>query len=305
MNEKYLIIRPKYGLCNQLISISKGIIFSHITKRNLIFIGFQIDYRDENNIVNFNEIIDVDNLQKIINSFDFNINIINDDSIDSIKIKKSSNENISYIKDFIPLLTNSDNKDIKYLDVDNPISADIPEKYNDILKYININIKFTKKYNDVANSIKIHLKLKNYSCIHLRLEDDAINFMKDHNKKIDISIINEIYKKKYINELEYLKNINHNIYICTSLCINDNINNQFYIDIKKKYNLFDKNDFINNQDFGQYREIFGIIDYIIAKDSIYFIGADWSSFSMFIYDHHYHNKIASKLIDIYNTVVSL
>lgn len=305
MNEKYLIIRPKYGLCNQLISISKGIIFSHITNRNLIFIGFQIDYRDENNIVNFNEIIDVDNLQKIINSFDFNVNIINDDTIDSIKIKKSSNENISYIKDFIPLLTNSDNKDVKYLDVDNPISADIPEKYNDILKYININIKFTKKYNDVANSIKIHLKLKNYSCIHLRLEDDAINFMRDHNKKIDFNIINEIYKKKYINELEYLKNINHNIYICTSLCINDNINNQFYIDIKKKYNLFDKNDFINNQDFGQYREIFGIIDYIIAKDSIYFIGADWSSFSMFIYDHHYHNNIATKLVDIYNTVVSL
>ena len=305
MNEKYLIIRPKYGLCNQLISISKGIIFSHITNRNLIFIGFQIDYRDENNIVNFNEIIDIDHLQNVINSFKFNVNIINVNSIDSIKIKKLSNEKISYIKDFIPLLTNSDNKDIKYLDVDNPISADIPEKYNDILKYLNININFTKKYIDIANNIKMQLKLKNYSCIHLRLEDDAINFMKDHNKKIDLNIINEIYKKKYVNELEYLKNINHNIYISTSLCINNNINNQFYIDLKKKYNLLDKNDFVNSQGFGQYREIFGIIDYIIAKDSIYFIGADWSSFSMFIYDHHYYNNIATKLVDIYNTVISL
>ena len=37
MDNKYLIIRPKYGLCNQIYSISKGIIFGIISNRDIIF----------------------------------------------------------------------------------------------------------------------------------------------------------------------------------------------------------------------------------------------------------------------------
>ena len=56
--KKILIIRPKYGLCNQLKSISKGIIFAIISKRDIFFDKFQLDFRDENNSCNFNDIID-------------------------------------------------------------------------------------------------------------------------------------------------------------------------------------------------------------------------------------------------------
>lgn len=304
MSKKYLIIRPKYGLCNQLLSISKGIIFSLITNRDLIFAGFQIDYRDENNICDFDSIIDINHLQNIINILNLDFKIYSNQNVNSEKIKIASNETISYIKNFLPYLFHQDNVNIEYLDVDNPISAEIPDEYQMIFKNININIKFTDKYIELANDIKKILKLNNYICIHLRLEDDAIRFMKENNTKIDESLINEIYKEKYLVELNYLedKKISYNIYICTSLFISNNINNSFYQDIKKKYNLLDKNDFINNEDLGKYREIYGIIDYIIAKDSIYFIGADWSSFSIYINDHHIKNNIASKLINIYQTI---
>ena len=307
MNQKYLIVRPKYGLCNQLLSISKGIILSYITKRNLIFAGFQIDYRDEKNICSFDSIIDINYLQLIVNNLNLNLKISSNENIKSFKIKTLSNENISYIKNFIPLLLMKDNENIQYLDVDNPISADIPDEYQIINKNINVNIKFTDKYIQYANDIKKNLKLNDYICIHLRLEDDAINFMKENNKNINIDAkhINEIYKKKYLDELNYLKNMNNNIYICTSLYINNNINNSFYEEIKKKYNLLDKNNFINKEDLGKYREIFGIIDFIIAKDSLYFIGVDWSSFSIYINEHHISNNTASKLINIYDTIKSL
>jgi hypothetical protein len=42
-NKKFLIIRPKYGLCNQLLSISKGIIFGIISNRDVIYSNFQLD----------------------------------------------------------------------------------------------------------------------------------------------------------------------------------------------------------------------------------------------------------------------
>ena len=303
---KYLIIRPKYGLCNQLLSISKGIIIGEITKRNVIFIGFQIDYRNENNICNFKDIIDIEHLKTIIKESNLNVNIDSKENLECIKIKTDSLEKTSMIKDFIPLLENDENKNEIYLDVDNPVSCNIPYEYETILKYININIKFTHKYIELAYYIKKNLKLENYTCIHLRLEDDSINFMKEQNKYFDFSVINEIYKSKYLNELNYLKslnNINNKIYICTSLLINNNKNNDFYKEIKIKYNLLDKNDFINNNDFDKCREIYAIIDYIIAQDSIYFVGSDWSSFSIFISEYHNFNQKANKLIDIYKTMM--
>ena len=64
--KKFLIIRPKYGLCNQLYSISKGIILGIISNRDIIFNGFQLDYRNAENICNFNEIIDINNLQYLL-----------------------------------------------------------------------------------------------------------------------------------------------------------------------------------------------------------------------------------------------
>jgi hypothetical protein len=304
-NKKFLIIRPKYGLCNQLLSISKGIIFGIISNRDVIYSNFQLDYRHENNVCEFHDIIDIEHLQKILINLGLNIKIYSKSNAGSIKIKNYTQDNISYVKDFITLLINDENNNIDYLDIDNPISADIPSEYEKIYKYININIKFIDKYIKIAELIKNKLKLENYTCIHLRIEDDALNFMQQHNSNLTREQINNLHIKKYNEEFNYLKNINSKIYICSSLLIGNNINNDLYKNLKKKYNLLDKNDFITDKDFNNNREIFGIIDYIIAKDSIYFIGADWSSFSMYINEHHLFYKKAVKLLDIYNNILLL
>lgn len=300
---KYLIIRPKYGLCNQLYSISKGIIYALISSRDIIFSHFQMDYRLENNTCNFEDIIDIDHLQNIINKKNLKIKINSMNNItNSKKIIKSNDEKISDITDFIPLLLNDINSEIEYLDVDNPISATIPFEYKRLENYINIHIKFTDYYINLANNIKNIFHLNNYTCLHLRLENDSLDFIKSFNNELSIEEVNEIYKKKYIEEIEKIYDINKQIYVCTSLGINDNINNNFYEEIKKKYNLIDKNKYIDISN--NYREVYAIIDYIIAKDSSMFIGSDWSSFSIYIYNNHsYYNK-SYKLIDIWTEINS-
>lgn len=303
MEKKKLIIRPRYGLCNQLLAISKGIIFGIICDRDIIFSGFQIDYRDENNLYDFNSIIDIDYLQKLINNQNINIQISSNLDINGTKINVDNEEKISNIKNFLKILLNKENEKYDFLDIENPISSTIPEEYDKLFRYINNNIKFTEKYIQIAENIKNAFNLlPHYVCIHLRLEDDAIKFMTEQNKELDIETINSICKTKYLDELEKIKLYDANIYICTSLEIEDNFNNNFYNELKEKYKIYDKNCFITKEDNKNYRELYGIIDYIIAKDSEYFIGSDWSSFSIYIYDSHLNNSKNAKLIDIYNSI---
>jgi len=308
MTNKYLVITPKYGLCNQLLSISIGIICAIACNRDIIFKGFQLDYRNEQNICNFNEVIDIEHLQSIINGTVYNLKLYSLLEINGVNIKTFTDTDISYIKDFIPLLFHNENSIIEYLDIGNPISTIIPDELYELYKYINLNIKFTDKYINIANSIKNNLKLNTYTCIHLRLEDDSINYMKSISTNYDFNKVNDIYKNKYLVELDYIKNNivdeNHKIYICTSLNIDSNKNNDFYKIIKEKYNLIDKNDIINIfLEKCDCREIYGIIDFIIAKDSIYFIGSDWSSYSIYLYNNHMFNQKSAKLINIWQDLI--
>jgi hypothetical protein len=299
---KYLIINPKNGLCNQLASISIGIILGLITNRDIIFKSFQIDYKNFDNICSFDSIIDIENIKNIIKNKNLNINVYSNMNIKGKKIITNSNEDISNIKNFIELLSIKENINENYLDIGCPISCDIPKEYINIQEYINNNIKFTKKYIDIAKIIKNKLGLDYYCSVHLRLENDSINFMKELNPNLRDEYINKIYKEKYIEQFELLNSYNTKIYVCTSLGICENINNNFYKEIKEKYNLIDKNDIINISEEKNCREIFGIIDYIIAKDSEYFVGCDWSSFSISIYSSHVNNNKNSYLINIWDTL---
>jgi hypothetical protein len=300
---KYLIITPKFGLCNQLLSISRGIILGIITNRNIIFKSFQLDYRNMDNVTAFDDIIDISHLKNILTSKKVMIDIISQNMTGKKVVTNNQEEEICYIKDFIPILFYNCNINETYLDIENPISYYIPNQYNKLYNFINQNIQFTEKYIKIADNIKKKLNLIQYSVIHLRLEDDSIHFLKDNSDK-SFEEINKIYIEKYIKELDIIKNKDNDIpiYICTSLAINENVNNSFYKKLKSKYNLIDKNDYTEIIDKNNSREIYGIIDYIIAKDGIYFVGSDWSSFSIYLNDYYKNNNKASLLIDIWQSI---
>jgi hypothetical protein len=340
-NKKLLIIRPRCGLTNQLSCIAKGIIYAHITNRNLYIDNFQIDYRDYENFKNMNDIINIKKLQNTINKLNLNVIIENniyynlsnnnrniDNKIYDIKkINTFKDIEIYFLQDIIPIIFHEENNSIINLDIDNPISSIIPEEYNLILYEIMIEIDFVEELKNISNNIINKLNLKNYTCIHLRLENDAINYI---NKFTNIGYdnVNKIYKEKYLLEDNFFKNNKNNVYVCTSLC-KDDINFDFYNDLKSKFNLKDNNDFVANDfisndfvsndfvsndfvsndfisnDFINYsncREIYGIIDYLIAKNANYFLGCDWSGFSIYINYYYKKNNKYSKLIDISETI---
>jgi len=122
MKKNILIIKPRYGLCNQLSSISKGIIYGYLTNRDIIFNGFQLDYRHDDNLFDFDEVINIDDLQKTINKYNLNINISSNRNIIGTKIYTENEKDISHIKDFIPYLFYENNLKEHILDIGNPIS---------------------------------------------------------------------------------------------------------------------------------------------------------------------------------------
>ena len=312
---KLLIIKPKYGLCNQITSIVKGIILAHISKRDIYIDKFQIDYNNSENRIELSEIFNLKKLYQIIKFLKLNVTIIhklildNRNIVNNININEYNNCTDGNIKEhnykinFISYLENNEKEDI--LDIGDTISSIIPESYTQIYENFKINIPFHITYIQSSIKVKECFQLQNYICIHLRLEDDCFKFMNAliYNNIEQEEIVNT-YKRIYEDELENIKKYNVKIYVCTSLCIYPNSLNEYYQNLKKKYNLIDKNDLINSFIFdnkNNSRELYGIIDFIIAKDSNYFIGCDWSSFSILLYNtHKFYNK-SPKLLNLWKS----
>ena len=304
-NNNILIINLTSGLCNQLNTIAKSIILAEIFERNIYFQSFQIHYNSNDNKLNFNEIINIDKLQENINKLNLNVIIHKKLDIDPSEIIQlnSNNQKYEYIQDYISLITLQE--DIKYLNIECPISAAIPEKYKEQLASIILNIQFADKFIHFSSRIKETFNLNNYICVHLRMEDDCLNYMTSLLKDLSLKEIEDIYKDIYTKEFEKLSKYNVKIYICTSLGIYENNNNQFYKDLKKKYNLMDKNDLLLSIDLEnnnyKCRELYGIIDYLIAKDSTYFVGCDWSSFSILLYNNHIFHIKNTTLLNLWQS----
>lgn len=299
-DKKIFIVTPRGGLCNQLVSITNGIIYSDYFNRNVHFNGFQVDYKNNEEYVSFDKILNFEKIQNKINKLNLSVNLLIDIKYDKL-YKKIDNNNLS-IKDLYKDINNPDNLDIDILNIGNLLNVNLPPSnkidYINLSNKINIALEFSDYYIDCANSIKKDLKLKNYACVHMRLEDDAIDYFSKYYK-ITNNTYNKITQKNYIKELEYIhknKDKYNNIYVCSSLIIQDNINNDFYNELKEKYTLLDKNHLINKNDINKYRELYAIIDFIIAKDADYFIGNQPSSFSHYINNYFNIKNKPSKLI---------
>ena len=307
MNKNLFILEPRSGLCNQLNCIAIGIILGITYERNIYFNGFQVDYLNEYVLSNFNNIIDIDHLNKIIKENNLNNIILKNinKNINDIEVLNIDNELINNTKNIFKYLALPDNLNKSILNIKNPISTFIPDELINFYNYIKLNIKFNDKYIKIADQIIEKYKLYDFCCIHLRMEDDAIEFTEKKLNKFDKNLVNDIYKQTYISEIETIKKLDVKIYVCTSLGLSDNINNLFYKIIKKQYDLIDKNDFIKDvklydENFN-HRELYGIIDYLVALKSLYFIGCDWSSFSIAIKNHHQFYKKDYNLLNIWKS----
>ena len=135
MNKKLLIINLKSGLCNQLVCIVKCLILASNSNRNIYFNNFQIDYKNLDELIPIEYVINLDKLQYYSDKFNLDVKILKhiDKNINDkiIKIEKGdNNQDIYFIKNFIKLI--EDNSEIEFLNIEAPISADIPKKYNKI-----------------------------------------------------------------------------------------------------------------------------------------------------------------------------
>ena len=309
---KVFVFEPRSGLCNQLNCIAIGLVIGSIYNRQIYFHGFQLDYLNEYELTDFETIIDIDYLNKILKEFKIQTTILKKkdlskngliyENINNIEVLNTENIPIFNIKNIFPFLNIKENLNKQILNLKNPINTILPDEMNNFYNYIRIHIKFNTKYMEITNNIIEKFELNNFCCVHLRIEDDAIEYV---NKKNDFDYINDIYKQIYINELEILKKTNTQIYVCTSLGLFENKNNLFYKIIKKQYNLIDKNDLLMElglNDILEQREICGIIDYLIALKSDYFVGCDWSSFSIAIKNHHDFHKKSYNLLNIWESI---
>ncbi len=305
MKKRVLVIRPRCGLTNQLSCIAKGIIWAHMSNRDLYIDNFQLDYRDYDNFMNIKQIINIQHLQNFLYSNGIFVSIENNIFKSDIKkIETFTTEDIYFIKDIISLIFHKDNIAIIALDIDNPISSEIPPEYEKTLYNIIQNIEFTDGLKNIATNIIQSLNLNNYTCIHLRIENDALDYMKQFST-MDYLDINKIYVSKYIEETDFFELNRNNIYICTSLSEKD-INYPYYLEIKEKYGLKDKNDIEYFKDSTEnYRELLAIIDYMIAKRSHFFLGCDWSGFSLYIKRNHLLENKYVKIINIFESIKNL
>ena len=308
MKKRVLVIRPRCGLTNQLSCIAKGIILAHISNRDLYIDNFQLDYRDYDNFMNIKNIIDIQHLQNFLYNKGIFVSIENKIiNSDIKKVETFTTEDIYFIKDIMKLIFHKDNITIPVLDIDNPISCEIPPEYEKTLYDIIQNIEFTEGLKNIATNIIQSLSLNNYTCIHLRIENDAIDYMKEFCKidHLDYLDINKICVSKYIEETNFFELNRNNIYICTSLSDKD-INYPYYLEIKEKYGLKDKNDIeYFKLSTENYRELLAIIDYMIAKKSHFFLGCDWSGFSLYIKHNHILENKYVKLINIFESIKNL
>jgi hypothetical protein len=299
------IISPRIGLCNQLQTIVKGLLLSIKYNRNLYIDKFQIDLNSYR-LTDINDILDIDEIQlflsnviktpiKILKTLD--INIINNfdkyylPNIDYTKISDASYIIASYINDDIEL-----NKNMEIIYLGSIVSLDIYTSFNylwedrsdnNLYFYIMNNLKFNKIFYELKNYIKQELKLNNFNCIHLRIEDDAILFFSTcYNLSVDE--YNKKLIKFYDDNIKTISQDQKQIYICSGILDFDNkINLSYYENIMKNNTLLcDKRNIKLDNYYLNNRELIAIIDLLISFDSELFVGCAISSFTQVINTHH-------------------
>jgi len=302
------IISPRCGLCNQLQTIVKGILLGIKYNRNIYIDNFQINLYTEE-LCNINKILNIDKINDYLSSINItNCKILTDidnnimDNISEYNLPNIDYSNIFFIKSLNSTIEDNIDNNIIYLG--NIVSLCIYESFNyKINDYTNLyylilsNIIFHDDFYKMKNIIKDSLNLIDYTTIHLRIEDDAINCFSQYFKLT----VDEYNKKLLLFYDNNLKNIKQNIYICSGILhYANNINYDYYINLVINNDLIlDKNNIPIDNYYLNNRELIAIVDLLIAYDSNEFIGCAHSTFSLCIKSYfNCNNKYNINLFDI-------
>lgn len=283
---------PRYGLCNQLMTILNSILLADKYERDLYINNFELDvYSHE--LSDINEILNIDIINEYLKNNNFKTRIIkniqeNIEQMDGVDYGK-----LPYLKCIIGNIEENIHK--KNLDIGNPVSLDIFYSSNTNDKNFNLlrNIRFSDKYYYMKDLIKEKLNLVNYRCVHLRIEDDAVNCFFNNNC---INLTTEEYNTKILNCYKTkLEENTSKTYICSGILSSKNtINCDYYKSLmENNQHLCDKKELGNiiPIDMLKNREVIAIIDYLIALDSDFFIGFFMSSFSILMNIIHKNTDI--------------
>ena len=300
------IVKLFGGLCNQLQCIAKGILLGQKYDKDIYIDMFHTNVYDDNKCA-ITEVLNITELNCMITKLNININVLttlNHDIACNIKplygVEYDKIPTLISLNDIIEL---QKNQNTRYLDIGAPVSlciynsfglhfVDYSNPYHTIL----CNMPFHTKFYDLANAIKTHLNLTDYTCIHLRIEDDAINYYSSAFN-IDKDVLTNALLQFYTNQIQ--QNYERRIYICTGLSYFKNTHNTFYRLLKSEHsNIVDKQDLKIDNYYTQNRELLAIIDYIIAKDATKFVGWGFSSFSILLHVLHKNKDNPSELFKI-------
>ena len=147
----------------------------------------------------------------------------------------------------------------------------------DLYDTIMSNLTFCKHFHDMKDIIKKQLNLTSFNCVHLRIEDDAINYFSTCYN-LTVGEYNDRLLSFYNKRFEPIRT-----YVCSGMLRFDNsINGKYYNSLMKNKTICDKSNIIIDEHYLSNRELIAIIDLLIAYDSDNFIGCHISSFSRVI-----------------------
>ena len=307
MEEKMFIVSPRIGLCNQLQTIVKGILLGIKYNRNIYIDNFQIDL-SSGRTCNIEQILDIPKINiflqsktqiRILNNIDKNIiNNLNNYVLPNVDY--NSIPNMSYINDCIDL-----NEHMNIIYLGNIVSLNVKQSFdydyndysdNNLYYLIMINLSFNEIFYKMKDHLKTELKLTNYNCIHLRIEDDALEHFA-HCYKLSVND----YNKKLLNFYdEQIKICNKNkTYVSSGMLqFHNKTNFNYYNNLIKNTTCCDKRNITLDKHYLNNRELIAIVDLLIAYDSDYFVGCWISSFSQLISNYFKYNKKQSVLFRI-------
>jgi len=200
-----------------------------------------------------------------------------------------------YINDDIEL-----NKNMEIIYLGNIVSLCIYKTFNykwtdysndNFYHVIMNNIKFREIFYILKDYIKQKLNLTTFNCVHLRIEDDAIEYFAGYNK-LSVDDYNKEIITFYNTQITRISQDKQPIYVSSGILkFNNKININYYeFLMKNNILLCDKSNINIDSYYQNNRELISIIDLLLSYESDLFIGSRTSSFSINVYIHHIYSK---------------